>query len=128
EDQMLDETIARFGAIAELAKNPGGLLSSQNLAPTYEDLLNATDVPLSDVERSLAAHYAKSWAKWDRLLTRSFLTLPGGGEFELQQAEIKAVIRTEGQSYSEPGRTLTIRLVRFSMETIDTGWRVWSAD
>jgi hypothetical protein len=128
EDQMLDDVLARYGAIADLAKNPTGLLSTQNLAPTYKDLLDQTDVPLSDVERSLGMHYATDWSKWDRLLGRSFLTLPGGGEFELQEVELQAVIRTEGQSYGEPGRPLKLRLLRFTMGTIDTGWRVWTAD
>jgi hypothetical protein len=130
EDQLLDDTIARMGAFGDLADNLnlGGLLSSQKLGPTYDDLLKQTDVPLSDAERTLATHYARDPAKWDRLLGRAFLDLPDIGEFRLQEVEIVCTIRTEGQSLGEPGRPITLRLVRFTMGSIDTGWRVWQAE
>ncbi len=127
EDQLLDSVLAQYGAIAELAQNPGGLLSSQKLGPTYEDLLNSTDVQLSDVERQLALHYKDNAARWDQLLQRPFLTLPGNMDFEFYEVEIQATIRTEGQSFGDPGRPLTLRLVRFVMGSIDTGWRIWDA-
>ena len=50
------------------------------------------------------------------------------GEFELQEVEIVATIRTSGQSLGEPGRPIKLRLVRFTMGSIDTGWRVWQAE
>jgi hypothetical protein len=127
EDQLLDSVLAQYGAIADLAQKSGGLLSSQKLGPTYEDLLNTTDVQLSDVERQLALHYKDNAARWDQLLQRSFLTLPGNMDFEFYEVEIQATIRTEGQSFGEPGRPLTLRLVRFVLGSIDTGWRVWGA-
>ncbi len=128
EDQMLDDALANYGAIGDLASNVGGLLSSQKLGPTYEDLLKQTKVPLTDAEQSLAAHYLRDPAKWDRLLGRSFLDLPDLGEFTLEEVELLASIRTEGQSHGEPGRPIKLRLVRFTMGSIDTGWRVWQAE
>ncbi|GEM_PF-5090812 len=127
EDQLLDSVIARYSAIGDLAQNAGGLLSSQKLGPTYEDLLAGTDVQLSDAERQLALHYKDNAAKWDQLLQRSFLTLPGNMDFEFYEVEIQATIRTEGLSFGDPGRPLTLRLIRFVMGSIDTGWRVWEA-
>jgi hypothetical protein len=128
DELMLDDVISRYAAIGELAKGAGSLLSSKGLGPTYKDLLDKTDLPLSDAERSLAAHYAADPAKWDRLLGRPFWELPGGGDFQLHEVQIQSTIRTEGQSFGEPGRQITLRLVRFTMGTIDTGWRVWQAE
>jgi hypothetical protein len=129
EEKVLDDVIARFGAMSELAKNAAGALSSGTLGPTYEDLLERTNIPLSDAERKLALHYLRDPAKWKRLLgDRLFLDLPDLGNFELYDVELVATIRTEGQSLGEPGRPIKLRLVRFVMGSIDTGWRVWHAE
>jgi hypothetical protein len=128
EERDLDDVIGSLGAFSEIAKQAGGFLSTGTLGPTYTDLLKKTTVTLTDAERSLAEHYARDPAKWQRLLGREFLDLPDLGEFELQEAEIVATIRTAGQSLGEPGRPIKLRLVRFSMGSIDTGWRVWQAE
>lgn len=129
EDKLLDDVIGTYSAIGELAKGAGGLLSSGSLGPKYEDLLNQTSVPLSDAERQLAALYARDPSKWKRLLDdRPFLDLPDLGEFELYDIEMVATIRTEGQSLGEPGRPIRLRLIRFTLGSIDTGWRVWKAE
>ena len=128
EERDLDDVIGAYGAFGEIAKQAGGLLSSGTLGPTYTDLLKKTKVTLTDAERSLAEHFARDPAKWQRLLGRDFLDLPDLGEFELQEVEIVATIRTSGQSLGEPGRPIKLRLVRFTMGSIDTGWRVWQAE
>lgn len=128
EERDLDDAIAAFGAVGDIAKSVGGMLSSQKLGPTYEDLLKTTDIPLTDAERALAQHYVRDPARWQRLLGRLFLELPDLGEFELQEVEIQGTIRTEGQSLGEPGRPIKLRLVRFTLGSIDTGWRVWLAE
>jgi hypothetical protein len=128
EDKLLDDVINTYGAFGEIAKGAGGLLSSGTLGPTYDDLLKKTNVQLSDAERALAEHYVRDPAKWQRLLGRPFIDLPDLGEFELYDVEIVATIRTEGQSLGEPGRPIKLRLVRFVIGSIDTGWRVWQAE
>lgn len=128
EERDIDNMLGTLGAFGEIAKQAGGLLSSGTLGPTYTDLLKKTKVTLTDSERSLAEHYARDPAKWQRLLGREFLDLPDLGEFELQEVEIVATIRTSGQSLGEPGRPIKLRLVRFTMGSIDTGWRVWQAE
>ena len=132
EERDIDDLLGAsgaYGAIGEIAKKAaGGLLSSATLGPTYGDLLKKTKVTFTDAERSLAEHYARDPAKWQRLLGREFLDLPDLGEFELQEVEIVATIRTSGQSLGEPGRPIKLRLVRFTMGSIDTGWRVWVAE
>ena len=129
EDRDIDDLLGTLGAFSDLAGKGGGLLSTPSLGPTYEDLIKKTKVQLSDAEKALAQHYSRDPAKWKRLLgDRSFLELPDLGEFDLQEVEIVATIRTEGQSLGEPGRPIKLRLVRFSMGSIDTGWRVWQAE
>jgi hypothetical protein len=129
EEKVLDDVIGRYSAFGELAKGAGSMLSSENLGPTYEDLLKQSTITMTDSERALAESFAKDPAKWKRLLgDRSFLDLPDLGEFELYDVQLVASIRTEGQSLGEPGRTIRLRLVRFVMGSIDTGWRVWQAE
>jgi hypothetical protein len=129
EEKLLDDALNVYSAFGELAKGASGLLSSGTLGPTYEDLLTKTAVPLSDSERALAEHFMRDPDKWQRLLGgRSFLDLPDLGAFELYDVEMAATIRTEGQSLGEPGRPIKLRLVRFVMGSIDTGWRVWHAE
>jgi hypothetical protein len=122
DDQVLDDVIARYGAIGDLTNN---LLSAQKLGPTYEDLLRQCDVPLTAEERLLAESFAADPEKWDRLLGRSFLTLPAGAEFMLQWSDVQLVTRAPGKSLTEPGQTVTLELLRFTIGIIDTRWRVW---
>ena len=127
EESLLDDVLNRYGAIAELVTSSGAFLSSQDLGPTYGDLLSQTEMPLSDAERALAHHYMRAPEKWDRLLGRSFLTLPGDLPFELHEVQITAVVYAVDQSYGASRRQLTLQMVRFVTGSIDTGWRVWSA-
>ena len=126
EEELLDEVLARYKVIADLADGAAGLLSTTNIAPSYADLLQQCQFPLSDAERHLAALYAREPQKWDRLLGRSFLTLPASEQFQLQQAELVAIVYRPGQSYGGPGQRVILHMIRFRMGTIDTGWKVWS--
>jgi hypothetical protein len=102
-------------------------LSPKRILPTYKMLVESSKPPLSDDTKELALVVAESPKDWDALLKRSFWTLKSDGPFIYEEAEVTATARDRLASLGDPPTRLRLKLVRFRLEGIDTGWRVVSA-
>jgi hypothetical protein len=115
----------QYGKVFEnLAKNT---LSPKRILPTYKMLVESSKPPLSDDAKALALAVAEDPKQWDALLKRSFWTLKPDGPFIYEEAEVTATARDKLASLGDPPTRLRLKLVRFRLEGIDTGWRVVSA-
>ncbi len=115
----------QYGKVFEnLAKNT---LSPKRILPTYRMLVESSKPPVSDDAKALALVVAEDPKQWDALLKRSFWTLKPDGPFIYEEAEVTATARDKLASLGDPPSRLRIKLVRFRLEGIDTGWRVVSA-
>jgi hypothetical protein len=110
-----------------LAKLSEGVLSPRRLLPTYKMLVESSKPPLSDDAKALALAVAEDPKQWDALLKRPFWTLKPDGPFVYEEAEVTATARDKLASLGDPPSRLRLKLVRFQLETIDTGWKVVSA-
>lgn len=123
-DEGFDAMMQIFGSVGNLATN-GGPVSRENLSPHYDELMDKLKPDLTQEEKALAKRFALEPMKWDRLLGRDFVSLQGGGQFSLDEAMVTA--RAYGEvSPGVGGRVLNLRLVRFHLGQIDTGWKIWS--
>jgi len=115
----------QYGKVFEnLAKNT---LSPKRIVPTYKMLVESAKPPLSDEAKALALAVAEDPKRWDALLKRSFWTLKPDGPFIYEEAEVTATGRDRLASLGDPPSRLRLKLVRFRLEGIDTGWKVVSA-
>lgn len=103
------------------------ILPPKRLVPTYKMLVESSKPPLTDAARSLALTVAENPKLWDALLKRSFWTLKPDGPFIYEEAEVTATARDRLASLGDPPTRLRLRLVRFRLEGIDTGWKVVEA-
>jgi hypothetical protein len=125
-DEGFDAMLQIFGSVGNLATH-GGPVSRDVMSPSYETLMDRLNPDLTDEEKALAKAFAFEPMKWDKLLGRDFVSLKGGGQFELEEST--ATTRVYGkESFGDEGRVMILRLVRFRLGTIDTGWRVWSVN
>jgi hypothetical protein len=102
-------------------------LSPKRILPTYKMLVESSKPPLADDAKALALEVAESPKDWDALLKRSFWTLKPDGPFIYEEAEVTATARDRLASLGDPPTRLRLKLVRFQLEGIDTGWKVISA-
>lgn len=103
------------------------ILPPKRLVPTYKMLVESSKPPLTDAARSLALTVAENPKLWDALLKRSFWTLKPDGPFIYEEAEVTATARDRLASLGDPPTRLRLKLVRFRLEGIDTGWKVVEA-
>jgi hypothetical protein len=123
-DELFDAAEGLGKTFSKLAE---GALSPKKLLPTYQQLVDDSKPPLPPTERELALDFAENRETWDALLKRPFLTLKADGPFVLQRAEVRASVIDRLGSAGDPPTTLRLKLVRFRLEGIDTGWKVVSA-
>lgn len=102
-------------------------LKPERIIPTYKMLIESAKPPLPDDAKALALDAAESPQKWDGLLKRPFWTLKPDGPFVYDQAEVTATVTDRLASLGDPPSRLRLKLVRFRLEGIDTGWKVVSA-
>ncbi len=115
----------QYGKVFEnLSKNA---LSPKRLLPTYKMLIESAKPPVTEPARSLAMAVAEEPKQWDAMLKRSFWTLKPDGPFIYDEAEVTATARERLGSLGDPPTRLKLKLVRFRLEGIDTGWKVVSA-
>lgn len=119
--EKLGSQMSVFNTLAE------GALHPKKLVPTYKQLVLDARPPLPPTERDLALDFASSQPTWDRLLKRPFPTLRADGPFILDRAEVAATVTDSLASSGDPPSHLRLKLVRFRLEGIDTGWKVVSA-
>jgi hypothetical protein len=123
-NEAMDAAIEFGGIYAKLAD---GVLNPKNLIPTYKMLVQGAKPPLEGEELALAMDYANHREAWDGLLKRPFPTLKADGPFVYQKAEVTTQVQDKLGSSGDPPVTLRLKLVRFQMDAIDTGWKVVSA-
>jgi hypothetical protein len=119
-----------FDAAEQLAKMSdqiSSVLTPQRLLPTYKMLVESSKPPLSEEPKALAMIVAEDPKQWDALLKRPFWTLKPDGPFIYEEAEVTATGRDRLASLGDPPTRLRLKLVRFRLEAIDTGWKVASA-
>ena len=123
-DDLFD---AAEGMAKSLSKLAEGALAPRKLLPTYRQLVEDAKPPLPANEQALAFDFADHRETWDALLKRPVLTLKADGPYILDRAEVRATARDTLASLADPPTTLRLRLMRFRLEGIDTGWKVVSA-
>ncbi len=123
EEQM--QAAIDFGSV--MARLSETTLSPKRLIPSYKMLVQAANPPLEGPELALALDYARHLESWDLLLKRPFPTLKADGPFQYDKAEVTAAVADKLASSGDPPATLRLKLVRFRMDAIDTGWKVVSA-
>jgi hypothetical protein len=123
-DDLFDAA-EQYGKVFEkLAKST---LAPKRILPTYKMLVESSKPPLSDDAKALALAVAEDPKQWDALLKRPFWTLKPDGPFIYEEAEVTATGRDRLASLGDPPSRLRLKLVRFQLEGIDTGWKVVSA-
>ncbi len=101
-------------------------LAPKRIVPTYKMLVESSKPPLPDDARLLALIVAEDPKQWDGLLKRSFWTLKPDGPYIYDETEVTATARERLGSLGDPPTRLRLKLVRFRLEGIDTGWKVVS--
>ena len=122
-EEAMQAAIDFGGVFAKLSEG----LSPQKLIPSYRMLVENAKPPLTGPELALAMDYAAHREVWDALLKRPFPTLKAQGPFQFEKAELTATVRDKLASSGDPPTTVRLRLVRFRMDAIDTGWKVVAA-
>lgn len=128
EHENLDAAV-EFGEsqLKMISKLTEGVLAPKRLIPTYTMLVKEAKPPLPDTEKELALDFGENHETWNALLKRPFLTLRADGPYILDRAEVIATVHDKLASLGDPPSTLRLKLVRFRLEGIDTGWKVVSA-
>jgi hypothetical protein len=128
EHENLDAAV-EFGEsqLKMIGKLAEGVLAPKRLIPTYSMLVNDAKPPLPETEKELALDFGENHETWGALLKRPFLTLKADGPYILDRAEVVATVHDKLSSLGDPPSTLRLKLVRFRLEGIDTGWKVISA-
>jgi hypothetical protein len=120
----LFEAAEQFGKVfTQLAE---GALAPKKIVPTYKMLVDDAKPPLSEDAKALASEVANSTKDWESFLKRSFHTLKADGPFIYERAQVTATATDRLASSGDPPSRLSLSLVRFRLEGIDTGWRVMS--
>jgi hypothetical protein len=120
----LFEAAEQFGKVfTQLAE---GALAPKKILPNYKMLVEESKPPLPEDAKSLALEVAASTKDWDALLNRSFHTLKADGPFVYERAQVTATATDRLASLGDPPTRLSLSLVRFRLEGIDSGWRVIS--
>jgi hypothetical protein len=121
----LFDAAEQFGKVfTDLAE---GILAPKRILPTYQMLVESAKPALPEAAKELALAIAASSKTWDTILKRPFHSLKADGPFIYDEAEITAEVTDRLASLGDPPSRIRLRLVRFQLEGIDTGWRVVSA-
>lgn len=123
-EEIFDAAENLGGVFKKMAE---GVLAPKKLVPTYAQLVQDAKPPLPPAERSLALDFGANRETWDALLKRPFPSLKADGPFVLDRAEVTAMVADKLASSGDPPSKLILKLVRFRLEGIDTGWKVVSA-
>ncbi len=113
--------------LGKVFENVSKVLEPKRLLPTYKMLIESAKPPLPQDAKALALAVAESPQQWNALLKRPFWTLKPDGPFVYDQAEVIANVTDRLASLGDPPTRLRLKLVRFRLEGIDTGWKVVSA-
>lgn len=119
-DDLFDAA-EQYGKVFE---NLSKSLTPKRLLPTYKMLVESAKPPLSPEAKALAMAVADDPKQWQGLLKRPFWTLKPDGPFIYDEAEVTATARDKLASLGDPPTRLRLKLVRFRLEGIDTGWKV----
>ncbi|AGA26674.1 zinc ribbon domain-containing protein [Singulisphaera acidiphila] len=123
-----DDLFAAAEAMAStFDKLAEGALAPKKLIPTYQQLVEDAKPPLPPSEKELALDFGSNRETWDHLLKRPFPTLKADGPYILDRAEVTAMVADRLASSGDPPTRLYLKLMRFRLEGIDTGWKVISA-
>jgi hypothetical protein len=115
----------QYGKVMEnVSKN---VLSPKRLLPTYKMLVESAKPPVTEPARSLAMTVAEDPRQWNAMLKRTFWSLKPDGPFIYEEAEVTATARERLGSLGDPPTKLRLKLVRFRLEVIDSGWKVVAA-
>ncbi len=118
------DSAEQFGKVfTQLAE---GALAPKKLLPTYRMLVQEAKPPLPDDAKSLALEVSVAPNDWAALLKRSFHTLKADGPFILDHAEVNATATDRLASSGDPPTRISLTLIRFRLEAIDSGWKVVS--
>jgi hypothetical protein len=120
-DDIFDAAEQFPKVFAQLAE---GVLAPKKLIPTYKMLIDESKPPLPENAKSLALEI--TGADWSSLLKRSFHTLKADGPFIFEHAEVNATATDRLASSGDPPTRLSLTLIRFRLEAIDSGWKVVS--
>ena len=123
-DDLFDAAEAMASTFDKLAE---GALAPKKLIPTYKQLVEDAKPPLPSNEKELALEFGSNRETWDQLLKRPFPTLKADGPYILDRAEVTAMVTDRLASSGDPPTRLHLKLMRFRLEGIDTGWKVISA-
>jgi hypothetical protein len=126
-NDLFDAAEQMASATSSLAKLSEGILSPKRLVPTYKMLVESSKPPLKGDAKALATIVAEDPKRWDALLKRPFWTLKADGPFVYETAEVTATGRDQLASLGDPLTSFRLKLVRFRLEGIDTGWKVIEA-
>ena len=126
-NDLFDAAEQMASATSSLAKLSEGVLSPKRLIPTYKMLVETSKPPLKGDAKALATIVAEDPKRWDALLKRPFWTLKSDGPFVYETAEVTANGRDLLASLGDPLTHFRLKLVRFRLEGIDTGWKVVEA-
>jgi hypothetical protein len=121
----LFDAAEQYGKV--FSKLAEGALSPKRLLPTYKMLVESAKPSLPEDAKALALDVAESLPQWEALLKRPFHTLKADGPFIYDQAEVNATVADRHASKGDPPSRLRLKLVRFRLDGIDTGWKVVSA-
>ncbi|RUL88965.1 TFIIB-type zinc ribbon-containing protein [Tautonia sociabilis] len=122
-DEQLDAAIEFAESFARLTQ----ALPRRELVPTYEQLVRDAEPPLPPDAQALALRFGEDPDTWDDLLGRPFFTIEADGPFVLEEAEVVATVEDTLAAAGSPARRLRLRLLRFRLDAIDTGWKVVAA-
>ncbi len=118
----LFDAAEQFGKVfTQLAETT---LAPKAIVPTYKMLVEESKPPLPADVKALALEVSESPNDWSRVLKRSFHTLKADGPFIYEQAEVIATATDRLASSGDPPSRLRLKLIRFRLEGIDTGWKV----
>jgi hypothetical protein len=124
DPEELFDAAEQFGKVfTQLAE---GALAPKKIIPTYKMLVDESKPPIPEDAKALANEVAVATKDWDALLKRSFHTLKADGPFVFERAHVTATATDRLASSGDPPSRLSMSLVRFRLEGIDTGWKVIS--
>jgi hypothetical protein len=126
-DDLFDAAEALSKRYTSIGKLASGVLAPKKIIPTYAMLVDQARPPIKGEAKQLATEVTGSWKDWQTLLGRPFFSLKADGPFSLEKAEVEAVVTDQLASSGDPPTRLRLKLLRFRLEGIDTGWKIVSA-
>jgi hypothetical protein len=121
------EFAENYAAVAQsLSKVLMGGPKNQALTATYDQLVKEWSDKFDPAQVRLLQSVCKEREKWRKALGgRDFSDINEPGSFKLLESTWEADVWLPGQSSGEPPRKVLVKLVRFQLGLIDSGWKVW---